>query len=30
MGNENLYDKVSVNINASTLSQIDLLIDNVF
>lgn len=28
MGNENLSEKVSVNINASTLSEIDLLIDN--
>lgn len=28
MGNESLSEKVSVNINASTLSEIDLLIDN--
>lgn len=28
MGNENLSEKVSVNINSSTLSQIDLLVDN--
>ena len=28
MGNEHLSEKVSVNINASTLSGIDLLVDN--
>ncbi|MBQ9151411.1 MAG: hypothetical protein IJX72_04100 [Clostridia bacterium] len=28
MSNENLNEKVSVNINTSTLSQIDLLVDN--
>ncbi len=28
MGNENLSEKVSVNINSSTLSEIDLLVDN--
>lgn len=28
MSNENLSEKVSVNINTSTLSQIDLLVDN--
>lgn len=28
MTNENLSEKVSVNINSSTLSQIDLLVDN--
>lgn len=28
MANENLTEKVSVNINSSTLSQIDLLVDN--
>lgn len=28
MKNENLSEKVSVNINSSTLSQIDLLVDN--
>jgi len=28
MGNENFTEKVSVNINSSTLSSIDLLIDN--
>ena len=28
MANENLSEKVSVNINTSTLSQIDLLVDN--
>ena len=28
MANENLNEKVSVNINTSTLSQIDLLVDN--
>ena len=28
MGNENFSEKVSVNINASTLSSIDLLVDN--
>ena len=28
MGNEMYSDKVSVNINTSTLSQIDLLVDN--
>ncbi len=28
MGNENLSEKVSVNINTSTLSGIDLLVDN--
>lgn len=30
MANENLTEKVSVNINSSTLSQIDLLVDNGF
>lgn len=28
MSNDNLSEKVSVNINSSTLSQIDLLVDN--
>ena len=28
MGNENFSEKVSVNINSSTLSSIDLLVDN--
>lgn len=28
MSNENLNEKVSVNINSSTLSEIDLLVDN--
>lgn len=28
MSNENLSEKVSVNINSSTLSEIDLLVDN--
>ena len=28
MGNENYSEKVSVNINTSTLSQIDILVDN--
>lgn len=28
MGNENYSEKVSVNINSSTLSNIDLLVDN--
>ena len=28
MANENLSEKVSVNINVSTLSEIDLLVDN--
>ncbi len=28
MSNENLSEKVSVNVNTSTLSQIDLLVDN--
>ena len=28
MANENLLEKVSVNINVSTLSEIDLLVDN--
>ena len=28
MANENLNEKVSVNINTSTLSEIDLLVDN--
>ena len=28
MPNENLNEKVSVNVNTSTLSQIDLLVDN--
>jgi len=28
MGNENFVEKVSVNINSSTLSTIDLLVDN--
>ena len=28
MTNENLTEKVSVNINSSTLSGIDLLVDN--
>lgn len=28
MGNENYSEKVSVNINSSTLSSIDLLVDN--
>ena len=28
MSNENFSEKVSVNINASTLSSIDLLVDN--
>ncbi len=28
MGNENFSEKVSVNINSSTLSNIDLLVDN--
>ena len=28
MANENLSEKVSVNINSSTLSEIDLLVDN--
>ena len=28
MGNENFSEKVSVNINTSTLSSIDLLVDN--
>ena len=28
MANEALNDKVSVNINSSTLSSIDLLVDN--
>lgn len=28
MANDNLSEKVSVNINSSTLSQIDLLVDN--
>lgn len=28
MANENLSEKVSVNINTSTLSEIDLLVDN--
>lgn len=30
MANENLNEKVSVNINSSTLSEIDLLVDNGF
>ena len=28
MSNDNLNEKVSVNINSSTLSEIDLLVDN--